>query len=505
MRILAILLLACAVVRAQDIDSVRPACAAVGDAVLIDGSGFATEPAVSFGDVDADVLRSTTQKILVRVPEGVEPGGLTLTADGATAAFTVLEPDAPVIHHLSASKAHPGMIVYVIGKRLQDGVVAFVQGDTEAAEAPLVGGRRVAFFKVPSDLPTGTYTLVFTNSDGADSGACSPTLEVVEKGPPTVESIEPDEQVPGGNVVCNGTSLGPPGFALVNWTAGDTTLLTLGWANGFDHVYTWVPADATGGTTYDVVIEFGDGSSTEGSGAFAYDVGTPPPPEITALEYDTGPAGSWVGLTGTGLLQGFQLPTIEFVKDGESTEARVLSAYSMDGKDELLVQVPPDLADGDYDVTATVGGATSNAVTFTVADLPLTVTSMKPDSQPRDGPRELVVIEGTGFGVPEYDDRPVPGNAKGIIGEDGGVISVRVTWERDGEDARQGIVVFHTDRQILVLPPGAWHDPLPVGEYTVVVTVKPGTDDEESATAGTYTVEDSDGTPPGNGPFIPLR
>jgi hypothetical protein len=504
MRILAILLLTCAVLHAQEIESVRPACAAVGDAVLICGSGFSTEPAVSFGDVDANVLRSTSQKILVRVPAGVEPGDLTLSADGATATFTVLEPDAPVIHHLSASKAHPGMIVYVIGKRLQDGLVAFVQGDAEVATAPLVGGHRVAFFKVPSDLPTGTYTLVFSNSDGADSGACSPTLEVVEKGAPTIESIEPDAQVPGGNVLCNGTSLGPPGFALVSWTAGDDTLLTLGWANGFDRVYTWVPADATGGATYDVVIEFGDGSSTEESGAFEYEVGTPPPPEITGLEYDTGPAGSWVGLTGTGLLQGFQLPTIEFTRDGESTEAWVLSAYHIDGEDELLVQVPPDIADGDYSVTATVGGTTSNAVTFTVADLPLTVTSMEPDSQPRNGPRELVVIEGTGFGAAEYDFRPIPGTSNGL-GDDDGVISIRVTWERDGEDPREGIVVFHTDREILVLPPGAWHDPLPVGEYTVVVTVDPDTEDEESATAGAYTVEDIDGPSPGNGPVLPTR
>ena len=68
-----------------------------------------------------------------------------------------------------------------------------------------------------------------------------------------------------------------------------------------------------------------------------------------------------------------------------------------------FVEVPRDLEDGAYDVTVTVTGQKSNAAVFTVTDLPLTVKSMHPDSQGPHGPQDVVVIMGTGFGVPNFD------------------------------------------------------------------------------------------------------
>jgi hypothetical protein len=338
-------------------------------------------------------------------------------------------------------------------------------------------------------------------------------LSVVEEGDPTITSIEPEEQLPNREILCRGTDLGPPGWCFLTWTdAEDNSVFSFGFANGYDRVHTWVPWDATAGAGYDVVIDFSDGSSTN---AFPYEVGTPPPPEITELEHDMGPAGSLVGIVGENLIGGgYSWPVVEFTKDDVPTEAIVYFFHGGfgDKPEKILVEVPRDLEEGDYEVTVTVNGQASNAVTFTVGDLPLTFSSMRPDSQGEHGPRDVVVIRGTGFGVPDYPDFVIAGNGIGIPGGKDpsweNYFTVTVTWEQPGEEPLLGIVVWQDDREILVIPPGGWHDPLPVGEYTVVVTVDRGEGETESVEAGTYTVhEGGDGGGGGNGgtPFPGTR
>jgi len=511
LRLCASVLLIAAGALAQSIDQVKPACAAPGDAVLIKGSGFGDAPTVLFGTSEAEIVRNDDGRIICRVPDGVAEGDLTIDVEGATAGFHVLAAGAPAIVHVSAEKATPGMLVFFIGARLKGAMAEFQddQGGT-AASVALRGGSRIGYMKVPADLAPGSYTIVISNDHG-DSGPCSPTLEVVEEGDATLESIEPEEQLPGRPVVCTGTDLGPFGFCFLTWTDGNgNDLFAYGFTNGYDRVHTWVPWDAEAGATYDVTIDFADGSTTN---ALAYTVGVPDPPEITELEYDEGPAGSLVTIYGTDLVGGgFSWPVVEFTRDGVSTEALVYYAFGGhpggfgpnalgfggdEMGDQILVEVPRSLEDGDYDVTVTVAGQTSNAVVFTVGDLPLTVTSMQPDGQGPHGPSDLVVITGTGFGVPDYDFAADgdPG-ASGLAGVPNGLpfdsfFKVTVTWEGDG-DPLEGHVLWHHDREILVLPPGGWQDPLPVGEYTVFVTVERDDGSTETVEAGTYTVHDKD-------------
>jgi hypothetical protein len=49
-----------------------------------------------------------------------------------------------------------------------------------------------------------------------------------------------------------------------------------------------------------------------------------------------------------------------------------------------------------------------------------------------------------------------------------------------------------------VIPPGGWDEPLPVGEYTVLVTVEYDDESTETVEAGTYTVNEK-GDGPGHG------
>ena len=495
MKYLIALLLLAGVTLAQGIDSVKPACAAPGDFVVIQGSGFGEEPTVLFDDVEADVIKNRADKILVRVPaEGLEAGAVTIDVDGATADFTALAAGAPIILHVSAAKATPGMVLIIIGARLAGGTAEFIDADDAvAASVDLKGGRRASWLKVPSDLATGTYTLVITNPDDVDSGDCSPVITIVEAGTATVTGITPEDQTPGWGVVCAGTDLGPFGHCHVSWTdSEDTTLTSHGFANGYDKVYTRVPFQADAGGTYDVVIEFSDDTTTE---AFSYDVGTLPAPSLTELEYTKGPAGDPLGIRGENLFRGYKLPKVEFTDgDGASTEAEILWAFPQHhhhgGKKtaKITVRVPESLADGDYDVTVTTVTGTSNALVFTVGDLPLAVTSMKPNSQGERGPNSPVVITGTGFGTMNKNSSVA--NHGGMGGPGRPELDLEVTWDDGSEaDPVKGFVLYHTNREIVVIPPGGWFDPLPIGEYTVRVVLHPDSDEPEVAIAGTYTVE----------------
>ncbi len=468
------LLLFASVAAAQEVDSFFPDCGSQGDAVVIRGSGFAEEPSVRFGDTDAVVIRSRENAVLVRLPEGLSVGEVSITVDGAAAGenFNVLEDDAPVVLRISATTAIADQPILIIGRRLGGATATFIDSEgADAATVELRGGRRARVFRVPEDLAAGTYTLRVENEDGADSGACSPEIEIVETGEATLNEADPSNALPGAFLTLKGTDLSPTGPCRVQWDDGSGELIErLGFSNGFDTVRTRVPGTVAQGTTYTVKIDLrGDAPVTNG---IEYTVGTPEAPSITELDPDAGPTDSLFAVKGEDLLVLGSKTTVEF-SDGDTTvEARILAARPGFFKrgDELLVRVPSDLADGEYDVRVKVGSQLSDPATYTVGALPLSVTDMNPKSQGTRGSFRPVFIEGTGFGQGGPDATPLA-----------------VEWD-DGDTARAGRVIFRSDRLLVALVPGDRRDPLPVGTYTVNVTLDPD-GSPETVEAGTYTVE----------------
>lgn len=457
---------------AQEIDGFWPGCGAPGDRILIRGSDFGDDPAVAIAGTAAEVLRSRDDAILCLVPD-VLAGAAPLVVDGDTAAdeFVVLAAGTPVVTRLSTHAGPVGLPVYVFGRRLHGGSVAFVDdGGTTQAEADLEGGWRCSVFEVPEGLAVGAYTLVFTNADALDTFDCPVSYQVVEAGDATLVSLDPELVPPGQVLVCAGTDLTPPGFCRVTWTDADgETLERLGFSNGYDTVHTCVPYQAVAGATYDVRIELHDGTLTN---AVGYGVGERGDPELARLEPDAGPVGSPVALLGDALVAAGLEPTVAFDDGVTSTEAEVLFAVpGFFGTGGVVVAVVPDgLADGTFDVTLTLDGVSSNALIYTVGALPLSVTRMMPSGHRADaerGPRP-VMIEGTGFGAQGSD------------------VGLQVVWD-DGTDAFEGTVLLRTDRLLFVAVPGDETDPLPEGTYAVRVVLDPaGT--PESAEAGPYTV-----------------
>ncbi len=470
---------------------VHPGCAAPGDPVLIHVPSLSADPVATIGGVAAEIVFRHEDILVLRVPEGLPAGEAVIDVDGHERTLHVLSEGAPVIHYMSASRATAGSVVFLIGRRLHPGVVAFLAEDeTVVAEATLDGGKHCAFFEIPEDLATGSYELRVTNELELDTGPCARSIEVVEASDAKIETITPALQPPGRRVTIEGAGLGPQGIVSVEWTDADgKTLFGHGMANGFDLVETFVPNQATPGTSYDVTVELYDWGTISRTNAVAYEVGTPPDPTIAALDPTEGPAGSLLALKGEGLLGGVVCFTPS--AGGPSVEAYT-NLFCWDCRPEvdgeaIQVLVPFELADGLYDVTVKVGDKTSNAVAFTVKDVPPEVTSMKPTVHEAGEPVEPVMIEGRGFGVGFFADLPNIGLPAGTLLE---FDDLAVTWDLDDGDAtgpQNGIVIFHDDRRILCLPPGGLEG-LPVGTYHVKVIRDPGSDEEEVADAGTYTV-----------------
>jgi len=117
--------------------------------------------------------------------------------------------------------------------------------------------------------------------------------------------------------------------------------------------------------------------------------------------------------------------------------------------------------------------------------------------------------------VPDYDvvatgAPPAGGNGAKLALFDPGedpfkeAFKVTVTWTAENGEPLEGDVLWHTDREILVFPPGGWFDPLPVGEYLVEVIADRGNGETETAEAGVYTVTNESSGNGSGGRYYPL-
>jgi hypothetical protein len=454
----------------------KPDCGAPGDRLVIMGEGFGEDPAVQIDGVDAEVWKSNDRYIVCEVPADTATGAVDVTVDSTLLddEFIVLAAGAPVVCRVSAEKATPGMSILVVGRRLGGGEVRFVDSSGETAATVTPKGKRMALMiTIPEDLDPGVYTLEIENADGISSGDCSPEITIVASGNASITAIADEGALPGGPITIEGTDLSPPGICRVIWTdsAGDD-IVTKGITNGYDRIFTSVPFQAEAGESYDVSVALRDGQDWNETSSIAYEVGTPDAPAIEGIDPESGPAGSLVKLTGTGFVTFGGMPTVTFDDGTDQVQALVFGMKPGFGQDKagaILVLVPEELADGEYDVTVAVGDQSSEAVTFTVKQNELTVTSMKPDGGKGKRFAPLILLTGTGFGTRHTTE-------------------IEVTFDDGENDPLYGQVLLQMDSKLLVAPPGTWKDPLPAGTYAVTVTRDPD-GDAKTADAGDYVVE----------------
>jgi hypothetical protein len=454
------IMLAPGLARAQTtVTDFSPKCGVEGDPIYIRGAGFAQSPTVTIGGVQANVVGSTADRILCRVGAGAAVGTSTVDVDGTTASgsYEVMPAGSPVILQQSTQTATPGQTFLLVGLRF--GAQATVTIGGQPANA--IGRWRALAVTVPQSLGAGTVDVVVTNAQGQSNAACPGSLTIAPAGgTPAITGVDPAGAAPGSRITFQGSYLAPAGLMRTTWDDGAGTVLNArALSNGFDEVYSYVPAGATAGVWTVTLATLPTTAST------SYTVGTQPAPVISGLRPDTGPAGSRFGIVGQNLLAWGSRPTIDF--DGQAVP--VLGFFrDPSGNDVLLTEVPGSAANGAHPVTVTLGGQTSNAETFTVGQAQLSVQTMVPTSPPPFGVVPVQLF-GTGFGV--------TGNP-----------GLSVEFDPGTGPALAGRIIWNNESVISVMPPGGRSLPLPSGSYTVTVTNTNAAAAPFMVTAGVYLV-----------------
>jgi len=444
--------------RAAEIDGCHPRCGAPGDRFYVQGTDFGSRPVVTLGDAPVDLLRVRTDALLCRVPEGAPEGEATLLVNGAPAPhpFRVTVAGGALVHTLSVTAGPPGQVVYAFGRRLDDGHVVFVdEQGREAATAALVGGRRVARFRVPPALSIGRHTLVFEGADGRPAQGCEPRFEVVVPGPPALCAILPRDDVPsrpvgGGDRICGiGTDLAPAGACRVHWTdARGVYAHEPGRSNGYDEIATTVPTGLGTDGPCTVRVELASGAMTPPVPWTGGVAGAPGP---VTLDPPAGPPGTCVAV----LCDGLSAPADEVRAVLSSSlgtvEADVLYRHpaGLGHGAAWLIRTPDSLATGPWQLVLHTGARTTRPVTWQVTELPFAVTGIWPRDLGTD-PGLAYRIEGSGFGsAPGADD-------------------LWVLWT-SGTRTLHGSILYRSDRSLRVLPPSDLEDSLRPKSWNVYV------------------------------------
>ncbi len=192
---------------------------------------------------------------------------------------------------------------------------------------------------------------------------------------PTISSFTPTSGPVGAPVVIHGDNFtGPdPDVTAVKFN-GVSAVFTI---NNPNKITATVPPGATDGP---IAVTNSDGTATS---AASFDVTPSPGPTITSFNPTSGPVGTSVQITGTGL---FGASTVTFNTTNATT-------FTVDSNTQITATVPAGATDGRIKVT-TPGGTATSATNFTVTGGAFAITSFNPMSGVIG---TSVVITGVGF------------------------------------------------------------------------------------------------------------
>ena len=235
-------------------------------------------------------------------------------------------------------------------------------------------------FRLLSATGTQTYQATISASTAAWTGAIA-TFKVGTPTPPTITGFNPNNGVVGTSVVITGTGFTGATTVKFNTTTQPTYTVT-----DDSHISTTVPTGASTGQI--TVITPGGTANTSALTPSTFTVNLPPVPTITGFNPTSGPVGTAVTITGTGLTGA---TTVKFNTTTQPT-------YTVTDDSHISTTVPTGATTGQITVitpggTATTAGLTPSTFNVTAPAGP-TITSFGPTSGPVG---TSVVINGTGF------------------------------------------------------------------------------------------------------------
>ncbi len=361
-----------------------------GTSVVIGGTGFTGVSAVRFGPAPATsfTVNGATQITATSPARVAGPVDVTVTTPGGTSAtaaadvFTYVTP-APAVTGLSPSTGSTagGTPVSITGTSFSGATgvsfgaavaTAFTVNSATSitATAPAAGAGQV---DVTVTTPAGTSGVV----------AADAFTYVAPPSPPTVTGVSPASGTTTGgtSVVIAGTNF--TGATGVSFGATAATGFTV---NNSGQITATSPAGA-GGKVDITVTNLGGTSPTGAADQFTY---VTPPPAVTGVSPNSGPAGGGtsVVITGTGFTG------VTGVKFGTANAA----SFTFNNAGQITA-VSPSGAPRTVDITVTTPAgtsATSAADQFMFVTPPPSVASVSPNTGPTAG-GTVVTITGTNF------------------------------------------------------------------------------------------------------------
>jgi hypothetical protein len=356
------------------ISAISPTSGAVGTLVEITGTGFGATPsenAVTLNGKVCQIINASITKLTISIPADAASGNLMVTVNAKSVQSGPFTFIPLAITGISPASGEIGTLVTITGT----GFSATVSANAVTLNGkicPVVTATATSLsVTIPADATSGNLSVTVSGKTVQSS-----TFTVVAGAPDLViSSISPTTGAKNTVVTITGT-----GFSA---TASENAV-TL---NGKTCPVTNATVTAL---TITIPAEAGSGSITVAVGGKAAQSSTftfiPDPPEITAISPTSGPKNTVVTITGTG----FSATASENIVTLNSKVCPVTSATTT----TLTITIPADAGSGN--ITVAVGGNTaqSSLFTFIPDPTPLSITSISPDTGPKN---TVVTITGTGF------------------------------------------------------------------------------------------------------------
>ncbi|WP_257450218.1 IPT/TIG domain-containing protein [Archangium lipolyticum] len=353
---------------APSLTRISPSAGGVDTIVYLYGSGFTGTTRVSFNGIPARyVSPSSDGALTVQVPPGATSGPVQVTnsvgSTTSSTSFTVLP--LPAVTGLSPTSGPVGTRVTLTGT-----------GFTGTSTVRF-GGASSSRFEVLSDtqmtaeVPGGAVSGPVTLYGVAGYSLASVDFSVVSGCAPFITEFSPESGGP------NGVTVTVRGDCFTGTTQVRINGIPARFSMGSDEsLYLWIPEGATSGP---ISVRNPLGTATS-SRPFT----VVPGPAISRISPTSGPPGTQVTITGTGLADTYWVS----VPGGSS------GSYEVLGDTQVVVTIPWGGRSGPISLM-TRGGSAVSTESFTVQAVNApTLTGFAPA---RAGPGTEVLIEGSGF------------------------------------------------------------------------------------------------------------
>lgn len=347
---------------APTITTFAPAAGTIGATVTVMGTNLRCVSAVQFNGTPATYTSMSPTVLTATVPPGATTGKITVVAAGGTVQSTgdFVVPGSPTITALSPTSGLPRTMVMITGTNLTGTTAVSFNG------LPAVTFSVTSATQIKATVPCAATTGTVSVTTPVGTATSTDPFTVGTMSPPTVTGFSPASSATGSTVTISGTNL---------------TCATSVQFNGVEAAYAVVSGTQIRATVPAVATTGKITVTTPAGSALSTGDFTVPAPTITGFSPASGPVGTTVMITGTGLTGA----TAVQINGTALTDVTVVSPMKIVGR------VATGTSTGRVTVTTPSGTATSTADFSVPAP---TVTSFTPIT---GAVGDLVTITGTGF------------------------------------------------------------------------------------------------------------